>query len=239
MNRPKITAYALVVATLLFVASSFVTPFAGFEPDQFPIPQDNPPAQPAGYAFSIWGVIYLWLIVSVCYGAWRHPENGTWASARPYLLVSVGIGIFWLAVASQSPIGAAIMIWGMLAFAVLALVRTPRKDRWLFRAPVALYAGWLTAASSVSLGLIGAGYGILMGQVGWAVFVAALATLLSVILLRNIPDIPEFGIAVTWALFAVAVKSMQPYPMIAIIAGLCAMIVCATVVFLATSEEDR
>ncbi len=46
--------------TLAFFAAPFLTePFSGFRDDQLPVPQSNPPLQPAGYAFAIWGVIYL------------------------------------------------------------------------------------------------------------------------------------------------------------------------------------
>ena len=47
---------------LLFAVSPLFTQgFNGFEPDQFPVPQDDPPVQPAGYAFSIWGL-------NLCFG---------------------------------------------------------------------------------------------------------------------------------------------------------------------------
>ena len=76
MTSTPVLAYLVVAATLAFVASSFVTPFAGFAPDAFPVPQDSPPSQPAGYAFAIWGIIYLWLIVSAFFGAaWRRMSS--------------------------------------------------------------------------------------------------------------------------------------------------------------------
>ena len=37
--------------------------FGGFDANQFPVPQVNPSVQPAGYAFSIWG---LGLFVADC-----------------------------------------------------------------------------------------------------------------------------------------------------------------------------
>ena len=59
---------------LFFAASPFLSEgFNGFAPDQFPVPQDDPPVQPAGYAFSIWGVIYLWLIVGTGFGGEEPP----------------------------------------------------------------------------------------------------------------------------------------------------------------------
>ena len=57
---------ALVVLffTLTFVLSPLASVgFNGFTPFQFPIPQVDPPVQPAGYAFSIWGIICFWLVL--------------------------------------------------------------------------------------------------------------------------------------------------------------------------------
>ena len=54
--------------TLLFAILFALSPLAsdgfnGFKPDQFPVVQERWPVQPAGWAFSIWGLIYLGLIV--------------------------------------------------------------------------------------------------------------------------------------------------------------------------------
>ena len=56
MNVPLRPVVALLcfVLSLSFAASPFfVTDFAGFDPSLFPVPQDNPPVQPAGYALSL------------------------------------------------------------------------------------------------------------------------------------------------------------------------------------------
>ena len=58
----------------------------------------------------------------------------------------------------------------MLGTALFSLFRVGDTDRWFQQAPVAIYAGWLTAASSVSIGLLLGGYGILSAT--WAAIVA-------------------------------------------------------------------
>ncbi len=86
-------AWVTLAATLAFLISPFVTEgFAGFRPDQFPIPQDNAPVQPSGYAFAIWSVIYLWLLVSAVVGVWRHRNTPDWDTARLPLILSLAIG---------------------------------------------------------------------------------------------------------------------------------------------------
>ncbi|MFQ6547836.1 hypothetical protein AADZ90_007750 [Aestuariibius sp. 2305UL40-4] len=202
MNTWK--AWATLALTLAFAVSPLVSdPFTGFTADQFPIPQVDPPAQPAGWAFSIWGVIYAWLVVSAAFGALRRPDATDWDAARAPLMISLAAGVPWLAIATRSSEAASALIWVMLGGAVFALVRAPQRDRWLLAAPVGLYAGWLTAASFVSLASIGAGYGILTDQVGWAYIavIGALAIALPVQLRR--PGVPTYAIAIGWALIGI------------------------------------
>lgn len=206
IERSSILPAVLVAATTLaFVTSPLLAPeFGGFNPDLFPEPQNDPPVQPAGYAFAIWGVIYLWLVVSAGFGLFARARAADWLPMRPALALSVGIGAAWLPVATVSAIGATVLIWIMWATAMAALLRSPKLDRFLARGPVALYAGWLTAASCVSLGLLLAGYGV-MGQTGAAILALLVALALSIWVLRFLGNFTEFGFAVVWALIAIAV----------------------------------
>lgn len=114
--------------TLTFVGSPFVTsPFAGFSEDQLPIPQIDPPIQPAGYAFSIWGLIYGWLLVSAIFGVWNRLDDAGWAAMRRPLALSLALGTPWLWVAGQSPIAATILIFAMALPAIAALLARARE----------------------------------------------------------------------------------------------------------------
>jgi hypothetical protein len=197
-----LTALAFALSPLLSSG------FNGFAPDQFPIPQENPPVQPAGYAFAIWGLIYLWLIAGAIYGVWHRATDPDWEPMRPALIVSLVIGASWIPVAQLSPLWATVLIWAMLMTAVLALLRTGKADHLWLRTPIALYAGWLTAASSVALGLILAGYGYLDAQVAaWVGITLALVVGLLVQALR--PDAPAYPVAVIWALVGVMVRNVE------------------------------
>ena len=202
----KFLSLAILLAALAFATVPFFSSFAGYGPDAFPIPQVNPPAQPAGYAFAIWGVIYLWLVISAGLGVTRHANEPTWRAARLPLLISLVIGAIWLPVAETNAIAATVLIWTMLITALLALWRAPDTHRWSFKAPIALYAGWLAAASWVSVALVGAGYGLFFNAATWAILIVVAATALSALVLTRLNAIPEFGGAVTWALIAVVAK---------------------------------
>ena len=91
-SRAPIAYLALALSVAFAASPLFVDSFQGFDPNQFPVPQENPPGQPAGYAFSIWGVIYLWLIVGMGYGAMPVARDGQWPDMRLPLSLSLAGG---------------------------------------------------------------------------------------------------------------------------------------------------
>ncbi len=173
----------VLLASLTFAIAPFLSPdFGGFDPDRYPIPQENSPVQPAGWAFAIWGIIYLALIVHAIVGLTRHKWHSDWERGRLPLFISLAVGTSWLAVATVSPVWATILIVVMLICALTALYRMCNASpAWIATWPVALYAGWLSAASFVSLGLLLAGYGVL-SETAAAIIALSCATLFVLII---------------------------------------------------------
>ena len=231
----RLWSLLVLVAALAFAASPFlVEGFNGFAAEQFPVPQDDPPVQPAGYAFSIWGLIYVWLIAGAAFGAVRRADDADWAEMRPPLFASLAVGTIWLPVAMASPVWATLLIWIMLAAAILSLFRVGDTDRWWQQAPVAIYAGWLTAASAVSIGLLLAGYGI-MAQTPAALLALGLGLLIALVVQYRLHRAPSYGITVIWALVAVIVANYQPLNIA--VAGLAALGIFAILALRGTDTE--
>lgn len=217
----RLSAYLTLVVALAFALAPAVTnPFSGFEADQLPIPQINPPIQPAGYAFSIWGVIYIWLVVSAVYGTLKRSTSPEWTRARWPLIVSMTIGVPWLAIANASAIWATVTIILMAVGAIVALVRAPAHDRWWFQAPTAIYAGWLTAASCVSLGTTMAGYGVLFASIGWAYVGIVTGLVAAITVFRQRRQAPEYLFTVIWALFGIVVANGTDIIGVTVLSGL-------------------
>ena len=216
--RTLVAALALVLSIAFAASPLLVEDFAGFDPNQFPVPQDDPPVQPAGYAFAIWGLIYIWLIVGLGWGLLRATQDGQWHDMRKPLCISLAVGCSWLAVAVVSPVWASLLIWIMLLTALGALFLAPVEDRLWAAWPVGLYAGWLSAASCVSLGLLAAGYGWLDQTTAALVFVG-LAIVIGGFVQGALGRAPSYGIAVIWALVAVVVQNFETTPMVAYVAG--------------------
>ncbi|HKL68430.1 hypothetical protein [Salibaculum sp.] len=206
MKQPLALLTALF--TLAFVLSPLVTdPFSGFRADQLPVPQVDPPVQPAGYAFAIWGLIYGWLVVSAGFGLWARANDPAWDRMRAPLLLSLAVGTPWLWIANQSPVWATVTIFIMAGAAILAALRSPGRDRWLAHAPVTVYAGWLTAASFVSLGSTAAGHGVLTGALGWAWLGLAGATLTGLAVIVALRRRLEYALTLAWALIGIIVAN--------------------------------
>ena len=214
-----IIAILCLLLSIAFAASPLLTPgFGGFDADQFPIPQDNPPVQPAGYAFAIWGLIYAWLILGLGWGLLKAPRDAQWHDMRKPLCLSLAVGTAWLAVALASPVWASVLIWIMLLTALAALFVAPVENAVWAAWPVGLYAGWLSAASCVSLGLLAAGYGWLDETTAALVFVGV-AIVIGGFVQGALGRAPTYGIAVIWALVAVVIQNHETAPMVAYVAG--------------------
>ncbi|GFE65862.1 hypothetical protein [Litoreibacter roseus] len=226
-----IKALLVLAAAIAFAAAPFlVTSFDGFDPNQYPIPQVDPPVQPEGYAFSIWGVIYLWLVVHAGVGVWRHAEDPSWDATRWPLIVSLGVGSVWLSVATVSPVWATVLIWVMLISALFALLQSRGGGPvWALGLPLGLYAGWLTAASFVSIGLLGAGYGVLFGEVLWAYIALTCALVLVYFVQIRINGIWTYGFAAGWGFLAIAVQNVGANLGLVVAASLAAVAVAVTI----------
>jgi hypothetical protein len=209
-------ALVLLLVTLAFGVAPFVTPpFTGYDPTLFPVPIGRPAIQPAGYAFAIWSVIYLWLIVHAVYGLWKRADSPDWAVTRLPLTVAIGVGVVWLWIAAQSAIWGTVTIWIMAGGALAAFLRaTTEPDRWLLSGPLAIFAGWLTAAAAVSTGVLIAGFGVLSNGVS-ALVMLALVLAIALVVQGRKPRMPVYGLTVVWALVGVIVANWGDLPLVA------------------------
>ncbi|MCV6595702.1 MAG: hypothetical protein OIF40_01280 [Mangrovicoccus sp.] len=215
-DRARLASVLVFTASLAFAVSPFISGgFEGFTADQFPISQAQAPIVPAPWAFSIWGLIYAGLLVHAFYGMVKRDDDPEWAGMRWPLFVSLGLGASWISVAQQSPVIATVQIWLMLIFALIALAKAPQySDRWTARAPLAIYAGWLSAAALVSLALCLAGYGIGFDAMGWALAGLIALPVLAMAVRAVIGVVLEYNLAVIWALAGIAAANIATAPAI-------------------------
>lgn len=221
-NRGLAKSLLLLAATVAFLVSPFfVDGSGGFDMAAFPVPQNNAPIIPLPYTFSIWGLIYAWLLLHAGFGALYRTTDPDWDRIRGPLTLSLGVGAGWLYAAQHAPILATVMIWIMLLAALrAAFAVATRRDRWLLQAPIMLYAGWLSAAAFVSLGVVLAGYGWVSTGWGAAMILLPLALLFALRIQWLLQRAPEYGAAIVWALVGIFLANLAAGWAIPVLAAL-------------------
>lgn len=219
MTGARVRAALVALAGAGFVASAFLTPpFRGYDPAQMPVPVANPLIQPAGFAFAIWGPIYLWFILHAGTGVLARAQDADWDRTRVPLIASLVMGAGWLPLALVSPVWATVGIWAMLGTALAAVARAPARDVWTARVPIGLYAGWLTAAACVSLGVVAEGWGWLGGRAA-ALVMLALAAGVATAALTRLDAGAAYAVAAGWGFLGIAVKVAATAPVVAVAAA--------------------
>jgi len=118
---------------------------------------------PAGYVFSIWGLIYLGIIAFAFYQALPSQRNNPRLGRLGYLfVVSCLANIAWLFLwhYEQFPL-TLVAMFGLLASLVVAYVRlgigrtlVPSEERWFVHVPFSLYLGWVSVATIANVTVV-------------------------------------------------------------------------------------
>jgi hypothetical protein len=197
-------AFFLAVA---FAASPiFSSGFGGFSQQDFPVAGEWY-AQPVGWAFSIWGLIYVALIIGTGVGIYRN-ETVSWCAASIALCISLAFGVPWVEMATRAPVIATFMMVPIWAGAVGALFRAG-PQMWQ-RIPLGLYAGWLTAAMCVAFSVTATGYGW-MSPMASAVVALSVAIMLALTIIRQLPSVDwAYRLIVVWALVGIIAANVSP-----------------------------
>ena len=116
---------------------------------------------PAGYAFTIWAVIYLSVTIYVIYSLSARQKPVMLHNGLAKLLTFLALGgIAWITAYTKFQLGiSVVIIFGMLALALLALkiahiAITEKNLPQTMIIPFGLYAGWLSVASISNLSLL-------------------------------------------------------------------------------------
>lgn len=182
----------------------------------------------AGYAFAIWGVIYLWLGVYAVRQAL--PQTGESLLIRrlgwPSVISLLGIGWWIVAAGLDWQIATVVLIFGALAALLIplllnagAICALPRgdRDRWMTVWPLTLLAGWLTVAAPLNLITVATRNDALptfLAPTAWAILAIVLVTavVLGVTLrLRTI----AYGLPIAWGLLGAFVAEQARNPLLA------------------------
>jgi hypothetical protein len=172
---------------------------------------------PAGYVFSIWGLIYIGLVAFAIYQALPTQRDNPRLRRVGYLFaLSCVANITWLFlwhynVFSLTLVAMVTLLVSLIAiYLILEIGRAsvPRAEKWAVHVPFSLYLGWITVATiaNVTQVLYWAGWGGwgISPQI-WAVIILVVATLVAGAVSLTRGDI-VYMLVIIWAFIGIAVK---------------------------------
>jgi hypothetical protein len=225
-TNPKILQFFNIMAFVLVIvvnALSNALPLNGRTAGEI---SDSLPSYftPAGYTFSIWGVIYLALTGYIIYQAIPAQRGRPFQNKIGWLFVASSIAnASWIFAWHYGIYTLSVFLMVALLVSLIAIYTrlkigqpgqaVSRTDLLFVHVPFSLYLGWITVATianiaSVAVYLGWNGFGI-AGPV-WSAIMMSVAVVVAGLLLFNRRDFAYAGVLV-WALFGIrAAQSAEP-----------------------------
>jgi benzodiazapine receptor len=208
---------------LFFILTVIVNSIAGSTTliggrDTATVSNNNPTLiTPAGYVFSIWGVIYILLGVFVVYQALPRERSSDYHKEIGWLFaLSSLINIAWIFVWQfESLILSVVLIFALL-FTLIAIYlrlnigrsKVKNSERLAVHLSFSVYLGWITIASIADVAVTLTAYkwdGFGISPETWAIIVVAVALVITLLMLGLRRDI-AYALVVIWALVGIDVN---------------------------------
>lgn len=174
---------------------------------------------PAGYAFSIWGLIFLALLghgIFLLHRAFSTTKSSDFIlKMGPWLIIANlgNMAWIWFWLTEQTAITVGIMV--LILVSLLTLVTrlgiavgevTTAVKRWVWW-PISLYSGWISVAliANISAYLAKIEWQAVFSEEIWAVIMIIIATLVNLYMVKFRKMLVFAGVG-AWALAAIAVK---------------------------------
>ncbi|WP_214845317.1 tryptophan-rich sensory protein [Exiguobacterium sp. S90] len=169
--------------------------------------------KPAGYAFSIWGLIYgvllVWLILQTIP---KFKEHEIAKKIGPWFLISCLFNAAWIVTFAYKlfPLTLVVMI-GLLASLMVIYSKVDRETKALrFKVPFSLYIGWVSVATIVNVFIVMQTQGITkllgIGDAGWTMIMLPVGVIVALIFMFTNRD-PIYPLVFVWAYIAINFKS--------------------------------
>jgi benzodiazapine receptor len=201
---------------------------------------------PAGYVFSIWGVIYIGLIAFGIYQALPGQRtNPRLLRVGPWFAISNLLNTTWIFLWQYGYFTLTIFVMlGLLTslliiFQRLSISEKPEKrpETWLVNIPFSIYLGWISVATiaNFSVTLYNLGFkGGFLSQEAWTVAVILVATILGLVMTWHQRQI-AYPLVLVWAFIGIMVKQSAIQPVV-ITAGLATILIVAVIILKAATS---
>lgn len=194
---------------------------------------------PAGFTFSVWGVIYLGLLLFVLYqlGLFQKNHPADEPLAKKLAVVFVLTSLFnagWIFAFHYGYLALSVLMTGLLLLCLIyartllaAQPLRPRETLFL-QVPFSLYFGWLTVAfiANVTALLVGLGWnGFGVSEPVWTIIILAVGAVIGVLTTLRFRD-PAYALVLVWAYAGILANHISSagfggaYPQVALTAAI-------------------
>jgi benzodiazapine receptor len=172
---------------------------------------------PAGYVFSIWGVIYILLGIFVIFQALPSQRgNGYQGKISWFFVSSCLLNIAWLFLWQYEYLSLSVVLMFMLLATLVAIYlrldigksTASLGEKLAVHIPFSVYLSWITIASiaNVAVTLVSTGWdGFGISQEIWAALITIIAVLITLLVIATRKDV-AYGLVIIWALLGIGVK---------------------------------
>lgn len=199
---------------------------------------------PAGFAFSIWSVIYTLLLISLIMMIAKS-EDRYYASViegiSPLFWLTLVFNMLWIVTFSYLQLGiSTIFIFGyVLTLAVILrkLLQLNHERHWLIPLSFGLITGWLFIATVVNVAaylvqIEWNGFGIASDI--WAAIILSISVILALLVLLRVKN-AAFPLSIAWAYWGIfqELQTVDQYPTLEVIslAGMAVLLALAVYMF--------
>lgn len=196
---------------------------------------------PAGYVFSIWGVIYVLLGVFVVYQALPSRQEEEFQKRVGWLFVlSNAANIVWLFLWQYGYLSLSVPVMFLLLATLIGIylrlgigkAQVTMRERLAVHLPFSVYLGWITIATiaNVAAALVSVGWdGFGLGPETWATLIILVALLITILVVAARKDV-AYSLVIMWALVGIAMKQSGNQTVVMLTEASAAIIVVAVVV---------
>ncbi len=182
---------------------------------------------PADYAFSIWGLIFLALLI---HGIWQlrlafgKTDNDTTITAiGPWLILANVFNVSWIFAWLYEQTLWSVMIMALLLFSLIRIVIRLNMEKYDadFKTiaftwwPISIYVGWIAVATvaNISAYLAQIGWSAAFSEQAWTVIMMLVASLIYAFMIYS-RNMRESGLVGVWALLAISFRHWDSMPVL-------------------------
>ena len=167
---------------------------------------------PAGYAFAIWGLIYIGISLFSVYQLFA--SNSKYLNGiRTLFILSCAANIGWIFAWHNQYLGLSVVaMLTLLSSLVLINLKTRDSkqtgDIWFVKAPFSIYFGWVSIATVLNITIYLISLGITVSASSSIIIGSVLLVIVTVIalIIREKFNIALYPLTIAWAVTAIAVK---------------------------------